>query len=308
MSLAHTSIARRAQRERDGDHAGAGADVGDPAGAVADPLERRVDELLRRGARREDPAGVGDEGQSVEVASASSLVQRSPMDWIPSPTRSAPATRSSTASCDERALVRRGNTAYAAGLALPDGGRPGGGASGCGARPPAGARAGMPARAATPWGRPIGALKASLLAGDDAAVEELARWTLELGAATAESPIGRYAGALALLALGRWPEARHVAESLRERDDFPHDVADALAYIAAHDVVGYIEAVESVVESFETRDGVPRGRRRSPTRRSCCTCSRAAAASSTPLPAVAASLPERSSRSRPARSRGGTRS
>ena len=83
------------------------------------------------------------------------------------------------------------------------------------------------------WGRPIGALKASLLAGDDAAVEELARWTLELGAATAESPIGRYAGALALLSLGRWPEARHVAESLRERDDFPRDVADALAFIAA---------------------------------------------------------------------------
>ena len=74
------------------------------------------------------------------------------------------------------------------------------------------------------------------------------------GTATAESPIGRYAAALALLVLGRWPEARHVAESLRERDDFPRDVADALAYIAAHDVVGYTEAVDSVVESFETRD------------------------------------------------------
>jgi hypothetical protein len=103
------------------------------------------------------------------------------------------------------------------------------------------------------WGRPIGALKASLLAHDDAAVEELARWTLELGSATAESPIGRYAGTLALLALGRWPEARHVAESLRGIDDFPQDVADALAYIAADDVAGYSEAVDAVVESFETR-------------------------------------------------------
>ena len=45
-----------------------------------------------------------------------------------------------------------------------------------------------------------------------------------------------------------------MAETLRERDDFPHDVADALACIAAGDVVGYVEAVESVVESFETRD------------------------------------------------------
>jgi hypothetical protein len=45
-----------------------------------------------------------------------------------------------------------------------------------------------------------------------------------------------------------------VTESLRERDDFPRDVADALAYIAADDVVGYAEAIESVVDSFETRD------------------------------------------------------
>jgi hypothetical protein len=103
------------------------------------------------------------------------------------------------------------------------------------------------------WGRPIGALKASLLADDDAAVEELARWTLEQGAATADSPIGRYAGALALLSLDRWPEARHVAETLRERDDFPHDVADALAFVAAGDVIGCTEAIESVVGSFETR-------------------------------------------------------
>jgi len=57
-----------------------------------------------------------------------------------------------------------------------------------------------------------------------------------------------------LLALERWPEARHVAESLRGVDDFPQDVADALAYISADDVVGYIEAVDSVVESFETRE------------------------------------------------------
>ena len=97
-------------------------------------------------------------------------------------------------------------------------------------------------------------LKASLLAHDDEAVDELARWTLELGTAAAESPIGRYAATLALLALGRWAEARHVAESLRSRDDFPHDVADALAFIAAHDVIGYCESVESVVTSFETRD------------------------------------------------------
>ena len=59
---------------------------------------------------------------------------------------------------------------------------------------------------------------------------------------------------LALLSLGRWADARQVGESLRGRDDFPHDVADALAFIAAHDVVGYCDAVENVVVSFETRE------------------------------------------------------
>jgi len=106
----------------------------------------------------------------------------------------------------------------------------------------------------TSWGRPIGAIKALLIAGRDAEAEAAAHWTLELGSATAESPVGRYAASLALLTLARWPEARHVAASLRERDDFPRDVADALALIAAHDAAGYVEAVESVLESFETRD------------------------------------------------------
>jgi hypothetical protein len=154
---------------------------------------------------------------------------------------------------DERALVRQGNVAYAAGLAYLMEGDPNAGEW---LR-----RAAADWRASwdlgdgkESWGRPIGALKASLLAGDEAALEELAHWTLELGTATAESPIGRYAAALALLALGRWAEARHVAVSLRVRDDFPHDVADALAAIAAHDVVAAIEGIESVAASFERRD------------------------------------------------------
>jgi hypothetical protein len=153
---------------------------------------------------------------------------------------------------DERALVRLGNVAYAAGLSLLMAGDADAGEwlRRAAARWRESWDAGAPRDA---WGRPVGALKASLLAHDDAALEELARWTLELGTPTAESPIGRYAAALALLVLGRFPEARHVAESLRERDDFPRDVADALATIAEHHAVGYVEALESVVASFETR-------------------------------------------------------
>ena len=104
------------------------------------------------------------------------------------------------------------------------------------------------------WGRPIGALKARMLAADWAGAEEDARWALGEGAAGVESPIGRYAGALALLVLGRDHEARALADSIRERPDFPRGVADALATIAAADPVGYTLAVESVLDSFETRD------------------------------------------------------
>jgi tetratricopeptide (TPR) repeat protein len=104
------------------------------------------------------------------------------------------------------------------------------------------------------WGRPIGALKSRILAGDWSSAEEEARWALEEGAADAESPIGRYAASLALLTLGRDAEARPIADSIRERDDFPHDVADALATLSAEDPLGYTYAIESVLESFEQRE------------------------------------------------------
>jgi hypothetical protein len=146
-----------------------------------------------------------------------------------------------------RGQVMQGNVAYAAGLALLMAGEDG--------RPwlrRAAARWRESWEFATPvaWGRPIGILKTLLIAGDD--VDDAARWTLELGCATAESPIGRYAAALALLALKRRDEAVHVAASLD--GDFPRDVADALSAIASGDAAAYDEAVRSVVCSFETRD------------------------------------------------------
>src|SRR5436305_2344019 len=172
------------------------------------------------------------------------------MNWIPVARERQARYEQQYGEPDERSIVRKGNAAYAAGLALLMAGEQEDAREWLGR---AAARWRESWQGGESWGRPIGALKALRLAGDDAAAEEAATWALELGTATAESPIGRYAAALALLTLGRWPEARHVTESLRERDDFPRDVADALAYIAAHDVVGYAEAIESVVESFETR-------------------------------------------------------
>ena len=104
------------------------------------------------------------------------------------------------------------------------------------------------------WGRPIGILKARILAEDWSGAEADAQWTLEHGAAEAESPIGRYAGCLALLVRGHDAEARVLADGLRTHDGFPRPVGDALAMIAAQDQLGYIEAIEQVLESFETRD------------------------------------------------------
>lgn len=104
------------------------------------------------------------------------------------------------------------------------------------------------------WGRLIAMLKARILAGDWARAEEDARWTLEQGAAEADSSIGRYAACLALLTLDRGEEARALADSIRTREDFPAAVGDALAGIAAEDPLGYTEAVEQVLHSFESRD------------------------------------------------------
>jgi hypothetical protein len=152
----------------------------------------------------------------------------------------------------QRQLTRMGNAAAGAGLALLMAGR----------RDEAGAwlaraadryRESFPAAPAGSWGRPIGALKARLLAGDLAAAEQEARWTLDAGAAESDSPIGRYAACLALLVLERDPEAGGLADSLRNRDDFPADVADALATIAMANRDAYRTAVIAVLGSFETR-------------------------------------------------------
>ena len=104
------------------------------------------------------------------------------------------------------------------------------------------------------WGRPIAMLKARILAQDWNGAVADAAWTLAQGAAETESPIGRYAATLALLVLGRDREARALADDLRTGDDFPAPVADAVAFIAAGDPIGTIEALEEVLASFEERD------------------------------------------------------
>ncbi len=151
-----------------------------------------------------------------------------------------------TRELDERQLVQLANAAWAAGLCLLMDGDPEAAAEWL-RRAAARYRESWSPGA---WGRPIGAIKALLIAGDDP--DEAARWALEAGAAEAESPIGRYAGALALLVLGRDDEAGEVAATLA--DGFPSDVADALAALAVGDAPAYRTAVASVRRSFEERE------------------------------------------------------
>ena len=153
----------------------------------------------------------------------------------------------------QRQLTRLGNAAGGAGLALLMQGRPDEAADWF-QRAAARYRESFAEAPPGSWGRPIGAIKSLVLAGDWPGAEEAARWALDAGAREAQTPIGRYAAALAALVLGDDVQAREHADAIRTRDDFPQDVGDALAYLAAQDVVGYIEAIEDVLESFAARE------------------------------------------------------
>jgi hypothetical protein len=155
-----------------------------------------------------------------------------------------------TRKLDERQLVQLANAAWAAGLSLLIGGDSEGAAEWL-RRSAERYRDSWDAGASTDaWGRPIAALKALLIAGEHAT--EAAQWTLGVGAAGAESPIGRYAAIVALLVLDRDEEAVTLAAGLE--DGFPGDVKAALGAVAAHDAEAYGKAVASIRESFGTRD------------------------------------------------------
>ena len=153
----------------------------------------------------------------------------------------------------QRQLTRLGNAAYGAGLALLMDGRDDNAREWL-SRAAERWRESYAHAPPGSWGRPIGAVKARVLAGDWTGAERDARWALDSGCAEAESPIGRYAAALAHAVLGDWDDVRTHADFVRTRDDFPRPVGDALAFVAAEDVLGYADAVADVLESFEARD------------------------------------------------------
>ncbi len=151
---------------------------------------------------------------------------------------------------DQRQLTQLGNAAWAAGLCLLMDGRREESAVWL-RRAAERYRESWNGAPPDSWGRPIAAMKALLLAGEDAS--DAARWALDAGAAQAESPIGRYAATLALLVLHRDVEARVLAETLVGRNDFPRDIADAVWMIAGLDRMEYAVALENILGDFEQR-------------------------------------------------------
>jgi hypothetical protein len=104
------------------------------------------------------------------------------------------------------------------------------------------------------WGRPIGAMKSRLIAGDLEGARGEARWALDAGADESESPIGRYAAALAHLVRGEDSRAGELTATLVGRDDFPPAVADSLTGLAAGDATEYEAAIRALLVDFEARE------------------------------------------------------
>ncbi len=103
------------------------------------------------------------------------------------------------------------------------------------------------------WGRPIGAIKSRLIAGDTTGARDDAGWALGAGAASSESPIGRYAATLALLVLGDDAEAASLAATLTGDAAIPSAVSDSLTALAAGDQATYQVAALALVADFESR-------------------------------------------------------
>ncbi|MGH3111108.1 MAG: hypothetical protein ACRDQT_09345 [Gaiellaceae bacterium] len=152
----------------------------------------------------------------------------------------------------QRQLTRMGNAAWAAGLSFLMLGRDDEARAWL-TRAAERYRESWPQAPPGSWGRPIGAMKARLIAGDRSGAESDAMWALEAGAAGSESPIGRYAAALARLVLEEDGEAAREAASLRGRDDFPPMVADALGALASRDTDAYDVAIRALLSDFESR-------------------------------------------------------
>ena len=126
----------------------------------------------------------------------------------------------------QRQLTRMGNAAWGAGLAMLMLGRRGE-ANEWLVRAAETYRRSWDGAPPGSWGRPIGAMKSRLIAGELDSAREDARWALDAGAAVSESPIGRYAASLANLVLGEDVDAAALVTTLSGVDAIPPAVGPA---------------------------------------------------------------------------------
>jgi len=153
----------------------------------------------------------------------------------------------------QRQLTRMGNAAWAAGLSLLMLGRRAE-ADDWLVRAAETYRRSWPDAPPGSWGRPIGAMKARLIAGDVDGGRTDARWALDAGVSASESPIGRYAGALAELVLGEDAAAAAIVPTLADAESIPAAVTASLRALAAGDAADYVIAISDLVTDFEERD------------------------------------------------------
>jgi hypothetical protein len=153
----------------------------------------------------------------------------------------------------QRQLTRMGNAAWAQGLSLLMLGRTADARQWL-ARAADTYRESWADAPAGSWGRPIGAMKSRLIAGDIDGAQNDARWVLDAGAASSESPIGRYAATLADLVLEHDGDAAALVPTLVGAESIPPPVADGLAALAVRDASAYDSSIRALVADFESRD------------------------------------------------------
>ncbi len=153
----------------------------------------------------------------------------------------------------QRQLTRMGNAAWAAGLSLLMAGRDEEARTWL-LRAAERYRESWAIAPAGSWGRPIGAMKSRLVAGDREGALADARWALEAGAAESEGVIGRYAAALAYLVRGEDEKAAELATTLERRHDFPQAVAGSLIALSAGDAGAYETAIRELLDDFAGRE------------------------------------------------------
>ena len=154
----------------------------------------------------------------------------------------------------QRQLTRLGNAAGGAGLALLMQGRPDEAADWF-QRAAARYRESFADAPPGSWGRPIGAIKSLVLAGDWPGAEEAARWALDAGAAAKR----RLRSAATRQHSRSRPRRRRAGAGARRRDPHARRLSPATSATRSptsprRTSSGTSEAIEAVLESFEARE------------------------------------------------------